>query len=147
MNKFVFALVPVMAACVPLQDLKSPADRGRDIETAEVSAPPPPTNARTVDQFDTTTSDQREAAASSSGGALLGTVTATLGDPASPGFWIETGLVRDTSQGRLRYPETGRSVSVELRPLPGGSARVSLAAMRLLEAPLGDLAVIEVYRK
>ena len=146
MRKLVFCVVPFLAACASFPELERPGG-GRDIETAEIVAPPPPENARTEEQFDTTTSEQREAAASSSGGALLGTVTASLGDPAKPGFWVETGLVTEVAQGRVRYPATGRSVSVELRPLPGGSARVSLAAMRLLDAPLGDLAVVEVYLK
>ena len=146
MRKLVFCVVPFLAACASFPELERPGG-GRDIETAEIVAPPPPENARTEEQFDTTTSEQREAASSSSGGSLLGTVTASLGDPAKPGFWVETGLVTEVSQGRVRYPATGRSVSVELRPLPGGSARVSLAAMRLLDAPLGDLAVVEVYLK
>ena len=146
MKKYAICVVPVLAACVPVPELDRPTT-GRDIETAVVEAPPPPENARTEEQFDTTTAEQRETAASSSGGALLGTVTASLGDPAEPGFWVETGLVTEAGQGRVRYPATGRSVSVELRPVSGGSARLSLAAMRLLDAPLDDLAVVEIYRK
>ena len=146
MKKYAICVVPVLAACVPVPELDRPTT-GRDIETAVVEAPPPPENARTEEQFDTTTAAQRETAASSSGGALLGTVTASLGDPSEPGFWVETRLVAEAGQGRVRYPATGRSVSVELRPVSGGSARLSLAAMRLLDAPLDDLAVVEVYRK
>lgn len=146
MKKIYLIAVPLLAACVPLAELDAPTT-GRDIETTEIVAPSPPQNARTEEQFDTTTQEQREAAVTSTGGALLGTVTATLGDPTKPGFWMETGLVSDVAQGRVRYPASGRSVSVELRPVAGGSARVSLAALRLLDAPLDDLAVIEVYLK
>lgn len=111
-----------------------------------LAAPPPPRSARTVEQFDTTTEAQRQAAAvPASGGQLLGTTVASLGDPARPGFWIMTSLAEAPGAGRLVYPVTGKSVEVELLPLESGSSRVSLAALRLLEAPLTDLPVLEVY--
>jgi hypothetical protein len=111
-----------------------------------LAAPPPPRSARTVEQFDTTTEAQRQAAAApASGGRLLGTTVASLGDPARPGFWIMTSLAKAPGAGRLVYPVTGKSVEVELLPLETGSSRVSLAALRLLEAPLTDLPVLEVY--
>lgn len=111
------------------------------------SAPPPPAAARTVEQFDTTTQAQREAAAapSTSVGQELGSVVATLGDPSQPGFWVETALVTAPGMGRITLLETGQSVEVELRPITDGSARVSLAAWRLLEVPLTDLAEIAVF--
>ena len=99
-----------------------------------------------MEEFDTTTAEERrEAAAPSSGGNFLGEAVATLGDAAAPGFWVETPLVSETATGRLRYPKTGRSVEVELRPAGGGSTRVSLAAMRLLDAPLTELVTLEVF--
>lgn len=114
----------------------------------ELAAPPPPANARTVDQFDTTTEEQRVAAATpSAGGTLLGTTIASLGDPSRAGFWIETPLADAQGQGRLVYPVNGKSVEVALIPTEGGSSRVSLAALRLLEAPLTDLPVLEVYAR
>lgn len=108
--------------------------------------PPPPQEARTVEQFDTTTQEQRAAAvAPSSGGQSLGTVVATLGDPAQPGFWVETDLVSATTSGRISLVSGNQSVEVELRPTAGGSARISLAAWRLLDVPLTDFAEVEVF--
>ena len=112
----------------------------------ELAAPPPPPAARTVEQFDTTTEEQRVAAAApASGGSLLGTTVASLGDPGRPGFWAETELVSEVTTGRLVFPASGKRVEVELTPADGGGTRVSLAAMRVLEAPLTDLPVLEVY--
>ncbi|MEO9824463.1 MAG: hypothetical protein ABJF50_08620 [Paracoccaceae bacterium] len=114
--------------------------------TDSTAAPPPPQAARTVEQFDTTTAEQRAAAAApASGGASLGTAVASLGDPSQPGFWVETDLVSAVGSGRITLIASGQSVEVELRPIGGGSARVSLAAWRLLEVPLTDLAEIEIF--
>ncbi|MEM1429363.1 MAG: D-galactarate dehydratase [Pseudomonadota bacterium] len=110
----------------------------------------PPAGAVTVEQFDTTTAAEREAAAATTGAATedsLGTTVATLGDPALPGFWAETPLVTNVRQGRLTYAATGQSVKVELRPsggAPGSGTRVSLPAMRVLQAPLTALAELTV---
>ena len=110
------------------------------------AAPPPPSSARTVEEFDTTTEAQRAAATvADTGGRLLGTEVASLGDPSRPGFWIETALAKAPGKGRLVYPVNGKAVEVELLPLESGSARVSLAAFRLLEAPLTGLPVLEVH--
>lgn len=105
-----------------------------------------PAGAVTVEQFDTTTARQRQAAAEApqgqGGETELGRTIATLGDPADPGFWAKTPLVREVRQGRLVYPANGNSVQVELRPLPGepgAGSQVSLAAMRVLGAPLTGL--------
>lgn len=113
----------------------------------------PPEDARTVEEFDTTSAEEREAAvvqASAGGGALLGSTIAALGDPTDPGLWARTPLVEDVTQGRLEYPALGTSVAVELRPLsgdPGAGTQVSLAAFRLLQAPLADLVELQVYRQ
>ncbi len=113
----------------------------------ELSAPPP-ANARTVDQFDTTTREQRVAAAAPAArGTLLGTTVASLGDPSRPGFWIETPLAKTAGKGRLVYPANGKSTEVALIPSDASSSRVSLAALRLLDAPLTDLPVLEVYAR
>jgi hypothetical protein len=138
-----FACVLFVSGCV----VPPPVDRGvRAVETTELAAPPPPVTARTVEQFDTTTESQRVAAATgASGGRLLGTTVASLGDPTRAGFWIETPLVSERGTGRLVYPANGKSAEVELIPADGGSSRVSLAALRLLEATLTDLPVLEVY--
>lgn len=130
--------------------LQEGAGRATDPEAA-----PPPETARTEEEFDTTSAEERLAAAAppppprDSGPAevALGTTIASLGDPASPGFWAETPLVQSVRPGRLSYPETGKSVQVELRPsgaAPGSGTRVSLPAMRVLEAPLTALPELTV---
>ncbi|MCR8546988.1 hypothetical protein M4578_04050 [Salipiger sp. P9] len=116
-----------------------------------LSAPPPPANARTAEQFDTTTAAERSAAAAApapAGERLLGTSVASLGDPAKPGFWVETPLVAQAAQGRVLFPGTGKSAQVELIPIDGpatAGSRLSLAAMRLIGAPLTDLPTVEIY--
>ncbi len=83
-----------------------------------------------------------------SDGGALGTTIASLGDPAAEGFWMKTPLVSAVTQGRVVYPDTGRSVRLELIPSggpAGGGSQLSLAAMRLLEAPLADLVEVTVY--
>lgn len=126
---------------------------------AAAEAPPPasalpipavPKGAKTAEQFDTTSEAERAAAkapaAAPAASARLGQSVASLGDPASPGFWLETALVTKVQQGRVVHPKSGASVQVELRPLnPGASSRLSLPAMRLLGVSLTDLVEIEVY--
>ncbi len=111
--------------------------------------PPPPPTARTVEQFDTTTQEDREAALAApepAGEQNLGTAIGTLGNPAEPGIWVETALVSELKPGRITWE--GNSVNVELRPsggAAGSGAEISLAAMRLLEAPLAGLHEISVF--
>lgn len=111
--------------------------------------PPPSADARTVEQFDTTTPEDRAAAvapASSGGDRRLGTTIATLGSPTDPGIWFKTPLVTTVMQGRVEY--NGKSVNVELRPSGGAlgaGSQISLAAMRLIEAPLTGLPEVTVY--
>jgi hypothetical protein len=116
---------------------------------AVVAAPPPSAAARTAAEFDTTTAAQKAAATSApAGGRLLGETVASLGDPGQPGLWIRSPLVSAPGSGRLVYPATGRSAVVQLIPLdaPGGAgSQVSLAALRLLDAPLTALPVLQVY--
>lgn len=114
-------------------------------------AAPPSAGAVTAEQFDTTSAAERAAAAApAAGGQRLGTTVGSLGNPAEPGFWAETGLVDRVTPGRLDYPAGGASVQVELRP-SGGAARagtrVSLAAMRVLGVPLTALPELEVSRQ
>jgi hypothetical protein len=108
--------------------------------------PPPPRTARTVDQFDTTSAAERQAATQvSAGGAELGTTIATLGSPTEPGIWLKTPLVTTVTQGRVRYQ--GRTINAELRPsggTAGSGSQISLAAMRLIEAPLTGLVELTV---
>ncbi len=111
--------------------------------------PPPPPTARTVEDFDTTSAEDRAAAVNTgpaSGERRLGTTIATLGSPTDPGIWFKTPLVTSVTQGRIEF--NGNSVSLELRPsggAPGSGSQISLAAMRLIEAPLTGLPEITVY--
>ncbi|MHA6345602.1 hypothetical protein ACXYMW_08830, partial [Roseivivax sp. CAU 1761] len=64
------------------------------------------------------------------------------------GFWLETPLVSAETKGRVVYPQTGKSAQVDLIPIGGAAtagSRISLAAMRLIEAPLTDLPTVEVF--
>ena len=123
------------------------------VETLDSTPPPPPPeNAITVEQFDTTTAEDREAAlapAEPAGEERLGTTLATLGSPADPGIWIETGLVSALAPGRAEVAATGASVNLELRPSggdAGSGSEISLPAMRLLEIPLTAIQELEIYR-
>jgi hypothetical protein len=113
--------------------------------------PPPPESARTVDEFDTTTEEDRAEAVAApepdSESAAIGTTLATLGSPADPGIWVKTPLVSEAVMGRVEY--RGRSVNVELRPSggeDGAGSQISLAAMRLIEAPLTEIVELSVFR-
>jgi hypothetical protein len=118
-----------------------------------VTAPPPRPTARTVEEFDTTSAEDRAAAVASAGSAAseqrLGTTIASLGSPTDPGIWMSTPHVSEVTMGRVEYPVTGKSVTLELRPsggVPGSGSQISLAAMRLLDAPLTALPELVVYR-
>ena len=111
--------------------------------------PPPPQNAVTVEQFDTTSQQERAAAVVASapaGDQALGTTIATLGPPAEPGIWLKTPLVTALTSGRIAYQ--GKTINIELRPsggATGSGSQISLAAMRLIEAPLTSLVQLEVF--
>ncbi|WP_418593792.1 hypothetical protein [Ponticoccus sp. (in: a-proteobacteria)] len=112
----------------------------------------PPAGARTVEQFDTTTPEERVAAAAApvepAGERSLGTTVASLGEVAEAGFWLKTPLVTERTRGRVLNPASGKSAQVDLIPIDGpasAGSRISLAAMRLLEAPLTDLPTVEVF--
>lgn len=123
-----------------------------DAEPATVDpTPPPPPTARTADQFDTTTAEDRAEALSAPqdvGERALGSTIASLGSPTDPGIWLKTPLVGAVAQGRVEYPVNGKSVNVELRPsggAVGAGSQISLAAMRLLGAPLTGLPELLVF--
>lgn len=127
------------------------------VEEAEKTTPgqeavaKPAAGAVTVEALDTTTPEQRREAvaeAPTSGDGRIGSTVASLGAPGEPGFWIKTPLVSEEQTGRLVYVGSGRSVQVKLLPSggpSGGGSQVSLAAMRLLDAPLAGLAELVVY--
>ncbi len=162
---FTGVVVALLSGCSGFGDFiqKEPEPLGtsRDtglppVETVEettlapaTAAPRPPAAARTVEALDTTTPEQRAAAvappeASSKG---LGTTIVSLGSPTEPGLWIKTPLVKTEAQGRVTNPANGKSSAVTLIPLDGpatAGSRMSLAAMRLIEASLSDLTEVEV---
>jgi len=116
------------------------------------AAAAPPTGARTVEDFDTTDDATRSAAvagAAEAGARRLGRTVGSLGPAAEPGIWVKTPLVDRVTQGRADNPAAGTSIAVELRPAggdPGAGSQVSLAAMRLLEAPLTGLPELVLYK-
>ena len=149
-------LVPVLllSACTTpsFQGLfPSPLDAPIDVPTETLNPappPPPPANARTVDEFDTTSdADRAEAVKVSSAASeqVLGTTLATLGSPTEPGIWLKTPLVTALRPGRVTYQ--GQSINIELRPsggAAGSGSQISLAAMRLLNAPLTGIIELQV---
>lgn len=132
-------------------DASAPVDDMTDVpETLDPTPPPPPPpQARTVEEFDTTTQEDRAEALAPpepAGERALGSTIASLGDPTDPGIWLSTPLVTALTPGRIEWQ--GNSVNLELRPsggAAGSGSEISLAAMRLLEAPLTDLPTISVF--
>lgn len=102
--------------------------------------------------YDRSTAEQKaEASAADRAEArLLGTTTASLGDPAQQGFWIRTPLAKSAGKGRLVDPATKKAVNVDLIPREGpesGGSLVSLAAMQMLGVPLTSLPRLEVFAR
>lgn len=118
---------------------------------APTSTRPPLTGApRTVDDFDVASADERQAAvaAPTPSAGSIGTTVASLGDPARPGFWMETPLVSSPQRGSVLYRPTGRRLNLDLIPIDGpasGGSRLSLSAMRMLDAPLTGLPRVDVF--
>lgn len=115
------------------------------------AAPPPPKAAKTQEALDTTTKEQRAKAAAPAAvkqeTKLLGTTVASLGSPTEPGFWLKTPLVKTETSGRVTNKANGKSSAVTLIPIDGpatGGSRLSLPAMRLIEASLTELAQLDV---
>ncbi len=134
----------------PEQPAKAQSESGpRPAARPAGVAAKPAATAHTAEQFDTTTPEQRAEAETASGRARkLGVTIASLGNPAEAGFWIKTPLVSKAGKGRVEYPATGKSVAVDLIPIDGqksAGSRVSLAALRLLGAPLTGLPELIVY--
>lgn len=115
----------------------------------ETAAPPPPPEARTAEALDTTTPEQRAAATAppEEPTKALGKTVVSLGSPTEPGLWLKTPLVKSEQQGRVTNPANGKSSVVTLIPIDGpatAGSRMSLAALRLIEASLTDLTEVEV---
>jgi hypothetical protein len=106
-------------------------------------------NATTAEQFDTTSQEERDAAVVTEQPAEsgpLGTTIASLGPPAEPGIWLKTALVTALTPGQVAYQ--GKTINIELRPsggAAGSGSQISLAAMRLIDAPLTSLPELTVF--
>ncbi|MCV6584914.1 MAG: hypothetical protein OIF47_05225 [Marinibacterium sp.] len=151
-------LVLALGGCAQIGGLfgpaGDPASGATDAPAAAVVTPaavpdrsPVPTTGRSVDSLDTTTEAERSAAAApAAGGGRLGQVVAGLGDPSKPGIWLETPLVDREQPGRATDRASGASVQLTLIPIPdSGGSRLSLAAMRVLDAPLSELVELDVF--
>lgn len=132
-------------AALPQMDQVRPKSRPAGLGRAVPKA------ARTVEEFDVTTKEERTAAAavpSEASEKRLGLTVASLGDPTQAGFWIKTPLVNAPSKGRVVFPGSGKSVQVDLIPIEGADSagsRLSLAAFRIIDAPLTELPEVEVF--
>lgn len=76
------------------------------------------------------------------------TTIAGLGDPTTPGRWLQTPLVDREINGRVVVSRTGALAYVTLVPAPGpegGGSRLSLEAMQALLLPLDELVELEIY--
>ena len=162
----VLAAFLTLSACAQLgprqpEDSSAPEQEAVTVSDAEAgaapadpvltSAPPPPRAANTQATLDTTTPEQRKQAAApvapDAGVKSLGTTVASLGSPTEPGFWLKTPLVKVEAAGRVTNKANGKSSAVTLIPIDGpatGGSRLSLPAMRLIEASLTDLTELEV---
>jgi hypothetical protein len=137
---------PDNAALAPPEGMLHPAPRPGSGATL------PPEGAVTAEAFDTTSAEARAAAVAATPAAerSLGRSVATLGNPADPGFWLETPLVQAVTPGRVVSVESGKSVQLELRPIEGqasAGSRISLAALRLLEVGLTGLHELEIFAR
>jgi len=126
----------------------APVSPGPDTTSDLPLAPAPPRTATTVEQFDTTSPETRAAALAGTpqaGARVLGVTIASLGSPVEPGLWLKTALVAETIPGQVTYQ--GTTVNLELRPLEaaaGSGSQISLAAIRLIGAPLTSLPEVTV---
>lgn len=121
-----------LSACAPLEGLDFGRPKPQPEPVAALPAPDPV--------------EETEVAPVEAG--VLGRTIASLGDPGKPGFWIETPLASAPGKGRVKYEKTGRTIKVDLIPIPGeptAGSRLSLSAMKLLDAPLTGLPEVVVY--
>lgn len=146
-------LIPVMsltlAGCAGL-DMNNIMPRPPHLQNqpAPATPPAPPPDAVTVEQLDTASEADKVAAAAttpSMAAGSLGKTVASLGDPTAPGFWLETPLVKTETQGRVQSKASGRTVKVTLRPSAGGSSRVSLSTLQLLDLDISGLHELIIY--
>ncbi len=160
MKRFTYLVVlGALAACAqvpkessaPSGALAPDADQVRPVLRPAGLGRVVPKAAKTAEDFDVTTAQERAEAAAvpvEGGEKRLGLSVASLGDPTQAGFWIKTPLVDAPGKGRVVYPGNGKSVQVDLIPIEGAEtagSRLSLAAFRIIEAPLTELPEVEVF--
>jgi len=132
----------------------APAEHGSEPAMRSASVAPeqfvvPVGAPQTPEMLDTTSAQERAQAEGAMGGIELGRTIASLGAATEPGFWIKTPLVGAPSKGRVVYTANGKSLSVDLIPLDGpvtAGSQMSLAALRLVEAPLTGLVEMRVFK-
>ena len=137
----VFMIFVGLGGCELAPDAQEPADER--VTDAAVDAAPEQDDTEQPEPEEDALVVEEPAAEPSSGG----TTVASLGDPLQSGLWMETPLVSQETQGRVRVVATGAEVSVTLRPIPGeasGSSRLSVEAMRALGVGLADLVEVDV---
>ncbi|WP_319824228.1 hypothetical protein [Thalassovita sp.] len=144
MKTYLIAALAVLAVagCAPMERI------GLDWPAKRTERPEPVVQDEPIVE-ETLPADEVEEAQPAEKTGLLGVTVASLGDPAKAGFWIETPLVQAAGKGRVSYAKTGRTVKVDLIPIDGpatAGSRLSLATMRLLDAPLTGLPEVKVYR-
>lgn len=142
------ALSALLAGCAQFPLMQGGGTPG---PAPQATTRPPLTGApiRPEDLDRSTTAERQEAAAPPPAAAgSLGVTVASLGDPARSGFWMETPLVSAPTKGSVLYRANGRRLNVDLIPIggpPTGGSRLSLSAMRMLDAPLTALPQVEVF--
>jgi hypothetical protein len=150
-TKLIIPLVALAGCAAPLfQEVPAPGSLAATPSNTQTTVIAPPANAVTAEDFDTTTAADRAAATApvADVDVALGVTIASLGPPTEPGIWLKTPLVDAVTQGRVAY--NGVSVNLELRPSggdAGAGSQISLAAMRLIDAPLTSLPELTVYRQ
>ncbi|WP_299944977.1 hypothetical protein [uncultured Ruegeria sp.] len=134
-----YALILACALVAGCDAVRSTTDRVFGNSSSESTAEPVATDVP---------EEAPELVATASGWAGAKTTVAGLGDPNTPGRWLQTPLVETEINGRVVVPRTGAQVYVALVPAPGpdgGGSRLSLEAMRALLVPFDELVELEVY--
>ncbi len=159
-NVAIFGLVLALGACAQVERVFPSKAKALPPESAVDEAMISPESARrapvrgrqTPAALDTTTAKERAAAVAMPATPStrdLGKTIASLGAPSEPGFWLKTPLVKAPAKGRVEYGANGKSVAVDLIPIDspkGAGSRLSLAAFRVLEAPLTGLPEVRVFQ-
>ncbi|MEX0305971.1 MAG: hypothetical protein AB3N12_01170 [Ruegeria sp.] len=134
-----YTLILVFVLVAGCDAVRSTTDRVFGDSSAESDAAPVATE---------TTEEAPTQVATATGWAGAKTTIAGLGDPNTPGRWLQTPLVQTEINGRIVVPRTGAQAYVALVPAPGpegGGSRLSLEAMRALLVPFDELVELEVY--